>query len=219
VQIDFDEWRRAEAEAAQVRGKHFSEWTGEIAQLKRDGRLAEALVLIYECIDATERADKVTGNGCPAPAYYEKAAVIHRQQKDFDAEIQVLDRYLRAASSVPSARSRVENRHRKTWRRRYGTEDAPVPPPLTPQGALSHRLAAAEDAQRREAEKQAREFLDADVLDDDDDEGERRSRAGLPGFLLDKVRWRPSALRLAGTDPDRSQLSTPCWTVPTAGVS
>ncbi len=78
-----------------VRGRHFTEWAEPIRELKREGRVDEALKLALECVDATERASRSDGLA-PAPAYTTMAAIIYRQRKDYAAEIAVLERYQRA---------------------------------------------------------------------------------------------------------------------------
>lgn len=76
--------------------RHYTEWVQEVKQLKRDGNLDEALVVLMGCIDAVE--DEMTAQGWhdPAPWYYEQAAIVHRKRKDYAAEVAVLERYFQA---------------------------------------------------------------------------------------------------------------------------
>lgn len=60
-----------------------------IKQLKREGRLEEALKLCYVAIEAAETA----GWSPPAPWYTEQAAIIHRKLKEPEKEIAVLERW------------------------------------------------------------------------------------------------------------------------------
>lgn len=75
-----------------VRGRHFTERAPEIRQLKREGRLEEALALCYECIDAVERAAMVDRFRM-ACWYTEQAAIVHRKLGQVVEEIIVLQRY------------------------------------------------------------------------------------------------------------------------------
>ncbi|MFJ1510916.1 hypothetical protein [Cellulosimicrobium funkei] len=85
----------AREQRGHVRGRHFTEWPDTIRQLKREGRVDDALELALECIEATERDARADGLE-PAPAYTTMAAIIYRQRKDYAAEIAILERYRRA---------------------------------------------------------------------------------------------------------------------------
>lgn len=52
-------------------------------QLKRDGRLEEALALCYKAIEAAEGN---AGGREPAPWYTEQAAIVHRKLSQADEE-------------------------------------------------------------------------------------------------------------------------------------
>lgn len=58
---------------ALVRGKRYTEWPEDIRELKRAGMPDQALVLLYELIDAAERDARRRGHGAPAPWYTEQA--------------------------------------------------------------------------------------------------------------------------------------------------
>ena len=83
--------RGAEFKAGMVDGIHYLELVEPIKQLKRDGRLEEALVLAYKAIEATEKGD--TGIGLP-PFYTEQAAIILRKLGRREEEIALLHRYV-----------------------------------------------------------------------------------------------------------------------------
>lgn len=90
-----------------VRGVFYLEWDAHIDQLKRAGHLEEALALTYECIDAAERL-----HGGDAAGWYERATVILRQMKDYDAEIRLIEdvtarwpKYTRLRERLPRARA------------------------------------------------------------------------------------------------------------------
>jgi hypothetical protein len=82
--------------AGRVNGKHYTEWPDEIRQMKRDGRVAEALELLLGCIVAAERS---RDGREPAPWYTEQAAIIYRQQKEYLAEIAIIERWQAACPS------------------------------------------------------------------------------------------------------------------------
>lgn len=67
-----------------VKGVHYLELVEPIKQLKREGRLDEALQLCYQAIQGAEN-DR--GGREPAPAYTIDAAIIHRKLKQRDEEI------------------------------------------------------------------------------------------------------------------------------------
>jgi putative intracellular protease/amidase len=94
--------------AGLVRGRHFTQWPEVYKQLKREGRVDEALALILECRDATEREAALTGQE-PAPAYTEAAAIIYRQRGALDDEVRVIERYFNACPPG-RGRARLEER-------------------------------------------------------------------------------------------------------------
>lgn len=89
---------RAEAfKAGQVNGIHYLQTVEPIKQLKREGRLAEALQLCYIAIEGAERAREGRE---PAPWYTEQAAIILRKLGRRDEEIAVLERWLGATPAA-----------------------------------------------------------------------------------------------------------------------
>ncbi|MEU4157887.1 hypothetical protein [Actinoplanes sp. NPDC026670] len=76
-----------------VRGRHHTEWADRIRGLKRGGRFEAALELLYECIEAAEQ-DR--GDREPEPWYTYEAAVIHRERREHQLEVAVLQRWVRA---------------------------------------------------------------------------------------------------------------------------
>jgi hypothetical protein len=95
-----------------VDGIHYLELIEPIKQLKRDGRLEEALVLCYKAIEAAEGDAK---GDMPAPWYTEQAAIVHRKLGQKDEEIAVLKRWLshcpkahRAGSSIAERLAKLE---------------------------------------------------------------------------------------------------------------
>lgn len=85
--------RAQEFRNGMIDGVHYLETVEPIKQLKREGRLREALDLCYLAIAAAEnesRAERQT----PAPWYTEQAAIIHRKLGEREAEVAVLERWL-----------------------------------------------------------------------------------------------------------------------------
>lgn len=90
-----------------VDGVHYLELVEPIKQLKREGRLNEALVLCYKAIEAAER-DR--GGREPAPWYTEQAAIVHRKLGQKDEEIAVLKRWLDITPKSRCVGSRIAER-------------------------------------------------------------------------------------------------------------
>jgi len=99
--------RAADFRSGMVNGVHYLELVEPIKQLKREGRLEDALVLCYAAI---EGAEGDSHGASPAPAYTEHAAIILRKLGRRDEEIEVLRRWL--AHSAPQYRegSRISER-------------------------------------------------------------------------------------------------------------
>ncbi len=107
-----DECYADEHDSEYVRGRHFLEWGDELKQLKREGRLGEALALALEIIDATERGQATEARNAPKRAAYfgskpedyqpretppgwtEHAAIVLRKLGRFDEEVTVIDRWI-----------------------------------------------------------------------------------------------------------------------------
>ena len=83
--------RAAQFRRGMVGRYHYLETVEPIQQLKRVGRLQEALDLCYGAIDAAEQ-DRDGRE--PAPWYTEQAAIIHRKRGERDQEVAVLQRWL-----------------------------------------------------------------------------------------------------------------------------
>lgn len=114
-----DPARKAQFERGMVGGYHYLETIEPIAELKRQKRYDEALVLCYGAIAAAE-ADAASEGRQPAPAYTEQAAIIHRKLGQRDEEIAVLQRWLAACPPQFRDGSKIQQRLNK----------------LTPPGAL-----------------------------------------------------------------------------------
>lgn len=76
-----------------IEGVHYLQMAEPIRELKREGRLEEALALAYKAIEAAENEARFTKR-TPAPAYTNEAAIILRKLGRTDEEIAVLERYI-----------------------------------------------------------------------------------------------------------------------------
>jgi hypothetical protein len=99
--------RAAQFKRGMVDGVHYLELVEPIKQLKRDGRLDEALVLCYKAIAAAEGD---AGGHEPAPWYTEQAAIVHRKLTQKDEEIAVLKRWLAKCPKAHRNGSRIAER-------------------------------------------------------------------------------------------------------------
>lgn len=99
--------RAAQFEAGMVKGVHYLELVEPIKQLKREGRLEEALVLSYAGI---EGAEGERDGRAPAPWYSEQAAIILRKLGRRDEELAVLERWLAVCPPQFREGSRIAER-------------------------------------------------------------------------------------------------------------
>lgn len=102
-----DPHRAAQFRRGLVGGVHYLETIEPIKQLKRGGKLDEALDLCYAAIDGAE-ADRDGRE--PAPWYTEQAAIIHRKRGEHDQEVAVLRRWLDACPPGRRAGSKIQER-------------------------------------------------------------------------------------------------------------
>jgi len=63
-----------------------------IKKLKKSGQDYELEEVLMWCVEATESEAKAEGSGV-APYYYEELAKLYRKQKDYKAEIAILERF------------------------------------------------------------------------------------------------------------------------------
>jgi len=84
----------SESTIQKVDGRAAYDYVEQIKQLKRDGQLQEAIILLERIIDAGEEHSLATGFGV-APWYYWEAAVVYRKLKQLDRELAVLERFAR----------------------------------------------------------------------------------------------------------------------------
>lgn len=102
---------------ADVRGRHHSDWVATLDRLRARGRDEAALELLLECMAAAEREAWAT-QGIPPTTYAHRAAVIHRRQRDYAAEVEVLERWIAACPEPRDPYSRLAVRLVKARRLR-----------------------------------------------------------------------------------------------------
>ena len=78
-------------------GKPMWDWLRYIEELSNAGEVEadRALALVYTLITVAEREAAVSGRE-PAPAYTERAAILHRKRKEYASEVAVIERWERA---------------------------------------------------------------------------------------------------------------------------
>jgi len=99
--------RAKQFKAGMVGNYHYLEAIEPIKQLKRDGRLKEALTVCYAAIEGAERARQ---DREPAPWYTEQAAIIHRKRGERVEEEAVLRRWLKHCPADRRPGSKIQER-------------------------------------------------------------------------------------------------------------
>jgi len=73
---------------------YYTRYVEKVKNLKRAGQLNEVRELLYRLIEIVEK--EAREERCsPTPWYYEQAAIVCRKQKDCQAEVEVLERYVK----------------------------------------------------------------------------------------------------------------------------
>lgn len=106
---DDDPHRQRQFGRGLVDGVHYLEAVEPIKELKREGRLTEALAICYLAIQGAEQ-DCAGSDREPAPWYTIQAAIIHRKLRQRPEEIAVLRRWL---DNCPPDRQQTSD----VWRR------------------------------------------------------------------------------------------------------
>jgi len=98
-------------EPGMVGEAHYTDTVGSIQQLKREKRHKEAIELLLQSVEATERESSVGGLGWGvAPWYYEQLAIIYRKEGRLAEEVAILQRYLRQQKSPGGGSARLRLR-------------------------------------------------------------------------------------------------------------
>lgn len=81
-------------EPGMYNGRHYTEYVEPVKALKRSGKYDEAETLLLALAEAVESEARATLYN-PAPWYYDELAKIYRRNKDYAAEVDILERYER----------------------------------------------------------------------------------------------------------------------------
>lgn len=87
-------------DVGKVRGKHYTDWTETVKDLKRLGHLEQASDLLEELCAAAEDESDEAQQTLP-PWYFEQQAIVLRKLKDYDGEVEVLRRYAASPWAIP----------------------------------------------------------------------------------------------------------------------
>jgi tetratricopeptide (TPR) repeat protein len=86
---------------------YYTSCVDEVKALKRNGDLDSATKLLLKAIKATEAEAKAKG-WAVAPWYFRQLAIIYRKQKNYSAEREILERYLRHIPRDTEAKERLK---------------------------------------------------------------------------------------------------------------
>jgi hypothetical protein len=73
-------------------GKPYYDYPSSINELLGNGNTDEAVKILYGLIDVIETEANINKSGV-APWYYEKLAIIFHKKKEYDKEIEILERF------------------------------------------------------------------------------------------------------------------------------
>ncbi len=75
-------------------GSHYTDYVERVKQLKAEKRNVEAIELLSKLVADTENESIKQGGGWGvAPWYYEQLAILYRKEKQYDKEVEILERY------------------------------------------------------------------------------------------------------------------------------
>ncbi len=80
--------------------------------LKRAGRYTEAILILKQEVERTERENKIKHWGV-APAWYYELAIIYRKQRDYEKEIRILERYMAQEKAPGVTKEKIAKRLEK----------------------------------------------------------------------------------------------------------
>lgn len=101
-------------QAGTENGKHYTNTPDEVKRLKREGHNEEAIALLLESVQMTEKESEYAGEGWGvAPWYYEQLAILYRKQKWFKDEVAILERYERQPKARGNKPAKLAERLRK----------------------------------------------------------------------------------------------------------
>lgn len=75
-------------------GSDYTDYVERVKQLKAEKRNDEAIKLLLDLVAQTEKESKKQGEGgSVAPWYYEQLAMLYRKEKQYEKEVEILERY------------------------------------------------------------------------------------------------------------------------------
>lgn len=81
-------------QAGSADGRHYTDSVETVKELKREGRHQEAIAILLESVNSTETESDFAGEGLGvAPWYYEQLAIIYRKERQYQNEVEILERY------------------------------------------------------------------------------------------------------------------------------
>ncbi len=99
-----------------VDGVHYAQHVDRVKQLKKQGELQSAELLLLRLVDAVEEESRKSGHGV-APWYYEQLAIIYRKNTDLLSEIEILERYKGQQKAPGVGPAKLEERLNKALQR------------------------------------------------------------------------------------------------------
>ena len=95
-------------------GGHYTDYVEHVKQLNAEKRNEEAITLLLKLVDETEKEAKSQGEGWGvAPWYYEQLAILYRKEKQYDNEVELLERYESQPKALATGHDKLANRLKK----------------------------------------------------------------------------------------------------------
>ena len=88
------------------RGRRISEYIEQVKSLKHNKEQDKAEDLLLNLVDVTEKESKATGMGV-APWYYDELAKIYHEQRNYQSEVAILERFSRQRHAPGSSPSKL----------------------------------------------------------------------------------------------------------------
>jgi len=112
-------------ELGKVNGKHFTKYVDAVKDLKRKNHTEEAIELLFQLVDASERESVASTHHYSAtPWLYEQLAILFRKEKRYGDEVAILERYaalFKPPKQLPKKLEQRLDKARNLWSRElYG---------------------------------------------------------------------------------------------------
>lgn len=90
---------------------HYTDYVERVKQLKAEKRNEEAIKLLLKLVDETEKEVKSQGEGWGVtPWYYEQLAILYQKEKQYDKEVEILERYERQPKAPGAGPQKLADR-------------------------------------------------------------------------------------------------------------